>query len=80
MYWIDKLLVDFQIKSVYQLSKMTGIRESSFSSMQKRKSDYKNVKYGNMQLIASALDISMDELNNWLISLYKEEKPTPDNK
>lgn len=69
MYWIDKLLIDFKIKSVYQLSQMTGIRESSFSSMQKRKSDYKNVKYGNMQLIASALSLSMEELNDCLLTI-----------
>lgn len=80
MYWINRLLIDFKIKSIYQLSKITGINQSTFNTMIARKTDYKIMKYGNMQLIASALDISMDELNNWLISLYKEEKPTPDKK
>ena len=55
---LKKMLDDKQI-TTYQLSKLTGISEQSFSKLRNGLS--KELSFGSMVKIADALDISLDE-------------------
>ena len=55
---IKKMLDDKQI-TTYQLSKLTGISEQSFSKLRNGLS--KELSFSSMVKIADALDISLDE-------------------
>ncbi|GAA2821607.1 helix-turn-helix domain-containing protein [Lactococcus raffinolactis] len=55
---IKKMLDEKQI-TTYQLSKLTGISEQSFSKLRNGLS--KELSFGSMVKIADALDISLDE-------------------
>ena len=55
---IKKILDEKQI-TTYQLSKLTGISEQSFSKLRNGLS--KELSFGSMVKIADALDISLDE-------------------
>ena len=55
---LKKMLDDKQM-TTYQLSKLTGISEQSFSKLRNGLS--KELSFGSMVKIADALDISLDE-------------------
>ncbi|MFR4176080.1 MAG: helix-turn-helix domain-containing protein [Lactococcus raffinolactis] len=55
---LKKMLDEKQI-TTYQLSKLTGISEQSFSKLRNGLS--KELSFGSMVKIADALDISLDE-------------------
>ena len=55
---LKKMLDDKQI-TTYQLSKLTGISEQSFSKLRNRLSI--ELSFSSMVKIADALDISLDE-------------------
>ena len=58
--WIKlKKMLDEKQITTYQLSKLTGISEQSFSKLRNGLS--KELSFGSMVKIADALDISLDE-------------------
>lgn len=59
-------MVETGINSHYELSKLSGISETSLASIKTRKTSYENMKFGNMKKIAIALDLSLDNLNDLL--------------
>ncbi|HAA8345008.1 TPA_asm: hypothetical protein GHP92_14750 [Listeria monocytogenes] len=71
MYWLKALIEERGINSLYFLSKETGIAESTFSTMIKNDTDYKDVKFGNMLLIAKAAEYELDEFVEWLEDFTK---------
>ncbi|HDT8628056.1 TPA: helix-turn-helix domain-containing protein [Listeria monocytogenes] len=66
MYWLKALIEERGINSLYFLSKETGIAESTFSTMIKNDTDYKDVKFGNMLLIAKAAEYELDEFDEFV--------------
>ena len=54
-----KKMLDEKQMTTYQLSKLTGISEQSFSKLRNGLS--KELSFGSMVKIADALDISLDE-------------------
>ena len=52
-------MLDDKQMTTYQLSKLTGISEQSFSKLRNGLS--KELSFGSMVKIADALDISLDE-------------------
>ncbi|MGO3634991.1 helix-turn-helix domain-containing protein [Lactococcus raffinolactis] len=54
-----KKILDEKQMTTYQLSKLTGISEQSFSKLRNGLS--KELSFGSMVKIADALDISLDE-------------------
>lgn len=66
MFWLDYLMEETKIKSRYELSKLSGISETSLASIKTRKTPYENMKFGNMKKIAIAIGLSLNELDELL--------------
>ena len=73
MFWLDALMKDFNITTRYELSKKTGIGQTSLSAIYNRKTPTGKVKFDMIRALASSFELSLDELNAKLVEYEKNE-------
>ena len=68
-HWLNKITDDFKVKSRYELSKETNIRETTLSNIVNRNTKIQSVSIGVVARLAEGLGVSIDEL----YSKYKDD-------
>lgn len=61
MHWLDRIYSDYGLSQA-QFSKLTGISESTLTTMRNNGTSLDNTKGANLRKIAKILDLTIDEL------------------
>lgn len=63
--WLDYLSEDYNI-SFYQLSKKTGIAQSTLSNIRKKNISYRDVRFATILAISNSLGMTLDDMYLYL--------------
>lgn len=63
--WLDFLSEDYNI-SFYELSKKTGIAQSTLSNIRKKNISYRDVRFATILAIANSLGMTLDDMYIYL--------------
>lgn len=63
--WLDYLSEDYNI-SFYELSKKTGIAQSTLSNIRKKNISYRDVRFATILAISNSLGMTLDDMYLYL--------------
>lgn len=63
--WLDYLSEDYNI-SYYELSKKTGIAQSTLSNIRRKNISYRDVKFATILAISNSLGMTLDDMYLYL--------------
>lgn len=63
--WLDFLSEDYNI-SFYELSKKTGIAQSTLSNIRKKNISYRDVRFATILAISNSLGMTLDDMYLYL--------------
>ncbi|WP_088825647.1 MULTISPECIES: helix-turn-helix domain-containing protein [Listeria] len=65
-HWIERFMYDFDIRSRYELSKISGISQTTLSGLINRDTKIANTKYDTIKSLAEAVGIDMNTIDEYL--------------
>ena len=63
--WLDYLSEDYNI-SFYEISKKTGIAQSTLSNIRKKNISYRDVRFATILAISNSLGMTLDDMYLYL--------------